>query len=357
MRKLIAVGVLVGGLLAGAGGAQAATVFLPNQGGIGDPLTLAASGVLLPYITSGPIGTVALLEIVSPVGDNSALSGNPLHLVFYDASCVRAESLEVEVTDNGTAFVDFATHVPALSNGLVAIGGNVGSFPGGGVGLMNAPLHTRMFEFNPIDGRSRILEPIIVDTAEFGVGTGFNQHIFSPLRTAATFFIPRETATVNSQVTLICPRTTIQGAALAAFGADTGSLVGLSSSGFPLIVPPFHNATGGLFMGGNIYDEDENFIHNITFRCDCLTPDKAMIFFSPSGAYAGALAANGTYTEIQVVQALAPELNPGSFTGYKATFTVGSPLNNFFGRLSNGNFNSILGTGAANAPGNITNAR
>jgi len=33
-----------------------------------------------------------------------------------------------------------------------------------------------------------------------------------------------------------------------------------------------------------------------------------------------------------------------AFTGYRAVFTVGSPLNNFFGRLSGGSRLSIEGT-------------
>ena len=64
MRKFIAAGVLVGGLLAGAGSAMAQPVLLP--GGVGDPLTLA-TGVLIPYLTGAAGGTVALIEIASPV--------------------------------------------------------------------------------------------------------------------------------------------------------------------------------------------------------------------------------------------------------------------------------------------------
>lgn len=360
MRKLIAVGVLVGGLLAGGGWgqqAQAATTFLQPQGGLGDPLTLAASGVLIPFLTSGPLGTVALIELASPVGYNDSPA---LHLIFYNNTCVRAESVELELTINDIAFVNPAFSVVSATNGLVAIGGIArdpitGNLDHLRIGPLENPIHSRVYEFNPSDGRSRVFEPIIVDTAEFGVDFGFTEKTWSPLRTAATFFAPFETATVKTQLTLICPRTSIQGAVNAAFGDSTTQLgPGFSSTGFPLIFPPFWTVTGGVLqpMQGVIYNTEEEFIADISFTCDCLNPDVPLTVLSPAGAYSFVSstlpdASHGTYTEFEVVATLAPatpNASPGSFTGYKASFTVGSALNNFFGRLSNGNRTSIAGT-------------
>ena len=58
MRKWLVAGALVGGLLAGLAG-PAPAVAQQQSAGTGNPLTLAAAVVLLPYITGG--GTVALV--------------------------------------------------------------------------------------------------------------------------------------------------------------------------------------------------------------------------------------------------------------------------------------------------------
>ncbi len=315
MRKLIAVGVLVGGLLAGAGSVMAQPVLLP--GGVGDPLALA-TGVLIPYLTGAAGGTVALIEIASPVAPNPNLQ-----MVFYDDSCARVgSSAFVPETVNDIAFVNPVPFVPAGTRGLAAIlGSDVADVP---PVPLTAPIHSRVYEFNPLDGRSWVFEPIIVDTAEFGVASGNNSNTWSPLRTAATFYAPLETATVHTELTLVCPRFTIQGGTLAAFGAASPSE-----------------------MKGVVYDTDENPLININFTCDCLTPNFSVASISPIFGMLPA-AALGTYTKIAVTTT-SPEFG-GPFTGYRAVFSVGSPQNNFFGRLSNGSRASIFG-------GTVTNAR
>jgi hypothetical protein len=306
MRKFIAVGVLVGGLLAGAGSAMAQ--------GVGDPLTLAASGVLLPYITSG--GTVALAEIASPVGQNP-----DLHLLFFNNTCVRVVSTEVPETTNDIAFVLVANVVPANTNGLLAIGEvDATDF---GLGPLVSPIHTRMYEFNAGTGRSRVFEPIILDVAEFPG----NPHTWSPLRTGATFFAPLVTSTVQTELTLVCPRTTIQG--LAGNEAFPGTV-------FPTIVPPF--SAGPTPLHARVYDTDEDFLRDVITTCDCLTPDVPVN--SIDLIYSNVVEApDGTYTELETANPLV-----GSFTGYKASFTVGFGINNFFSRLSDANWKSLDGT-------------
>jgi hypothetical protein len=356
MRKLIAVSVLVGGLLAGAGLAQAQQApcggaALCPQAGIGDPLTLAASGVVLPYITGGPIGTVALIEIASPVGFNKSPN---IHLIFFNNVCTRTgDSADLQLTVNDIAFFDVSASVPTLGNGLVAIGGSFDQITL--VPLLN-PIHSRVYEFNPTDGRSRVLEPIIIDTFELGNGSaGFPGHLWSPLRTAATFYAPQETATVKTQLTMICPKRSIQGDFAAPFGQVTYSTsgvpltghptapyttTGFPANGFPAIDPAlFASGSAGSRIQGVVYDTDEVFIADVNFACDCISPDFSVTSISQVGAYSGPAAFKGTYTEISVAPVAG---NEGSFTGYKASFTVGSSLNNFFSRLSNGNLTDIF---------------
>ena len=325
MRKLIAVGVLVGGLLAGAGSAMA------QQGGVGDPLTLAASGVLIPYFTGGAGGTVALIEVASPVGPNPNL-----HMLFYDVNCARVgDSVGIPETENDIAFQNptDASSVTGgtVTSGLVAIAGVDAS--GFILIPLTNPIHSRVYEFTPLDGRSRVFEPITVDTAEFSGGS----HTWNPLRTAATFYAPLEAGTVHTELTLICPSTTIQGASGAAFGNSASPF---SDTGFPHIDPVFKGSVLADDMRARIYDVNEVLKRDVRFTCTCLTANLKVTDISNFYANA-AEAAAGTYTELEVTRAPS---SGGTFTGYRAVFSAGSNLNNFWGRLSNGNKFSIQGT-------------
>jgi hypothetical protein len=325
MRKLIAVGVLVGGLLAGAGSAMA------QQAGIGDPLTLAASGVLIPFVTGSPTGTVALIEVASPVGAN----GN-LHMLFYNTNCARVgDSVGIPETVNDIAFQDPTEASNASSSvisGLVAIAGVDAT--GFILQPLDNPIHARVYEFTPTDGRSRVFEPIILDTAEYPG----DPHTWSPMRTAATFYAPLETDTIHTELTLICPRSTIQGASGAAFGS--GTTPPFSSTGFPVIAPPFKTIPLTDDMRARIYDTNEVLKRDVRFDCDCLTANLSVLDIS--SFYGNTTeAAAGTYTEVEINTLVNSN---GSFTGYRAVFAEGSNLNNFWGRLSNGNRLSIQGT-------------
>ncbi len=348
MRKFIAViaaGMLVGGLLAGPRPTEAAPVpqfhALPSQGGLADPLTLAASGVLIPYFSdAGGDGTVALIEVASPVAANP-----DLHMLFYDTNCARVGgSVGIGETVNQISFFnpEDASSSTTVTSGLVAM---AGSDPAAGTLLpLTAPIHSRVYEFTPTDGRSRVFEPIILDVAEFPG----DPHTWSPLRTAATFFAPLETigVGVHTELWLICPRTTIQGTAGAAFGTGGGPF---STTGFPVIAPPFQNPVSNhLFV--RIYNHDEKLLRDNRVNCDCLTPKLSVQDIDP--VYASPTEApHGTYTEMEI-NFLPLEVGSntnGTFTGYRGVFADGNNLNNFWGRLSNGNRLSIQGA--------LTNAR
>jgi hypothetical protein len=287
--------------------------------GVGDPLALAAAGVLLPYITGG--GTVALVEVASPV------EGNPnLHLAFFNAAGVRGGSVSLPETSNDIAFVDAGSVVPAGQNGVVAIAGVAGD--GSTLVPLTSPIHARVYLFSVSDGRSRVLEPIILDTAESPNGP----NTWSPLRTGATFFAPLQTATVNTSLTLICPIATIQDA--------TGAVLQQAfptAQGFPSIVPAFPAASTAGNLRVTVYDTAGQFLRDGVISCASLTEVSVTaidpVYSDPT------VASTGTYTEIRVDPA-----KQNAFTGYRAVFTAGSPLNNFFGRLSGGNRLSIGGT-------------
>jgi len=327
MRKFIVAGAVVGALLAGAVPAMAQTAH-----GVADPLGLAASGVLIPFLTEA--GTVATLEIASPVGGGPSLNA---HLVFFNDTCVRGQSRSIEVTENDVDFFQIASAVAPNANGLIAIAGvaadliNLLPLPAG------HPLHTRVYLFNASDGRSRVLEPIILDHAE-SPGSQHG-HTWSPLRTGATFFAPMQTTTVNTLLYLICPRNTIQGSTSgAAFGF--GNVGGFSNTGFPVIEIPFPSgsSSGTGTIQGRVFDEDEGPLADVSVTCDCFSIRTVTQISTSPDVYALA----DTFTELQ-----SPDPATGgtqfAFTGYRSVFTVGSPLNNFFGRLSNASRGSLIG--------------
>ncbi len=313
MKKLIIAAVVIGGLLAGA---------MPVLAQVGDPLSLAASGVLIPYLTEA--GTVATIEIASPVGPEIGETTN-VHMIFFGATCARTgDSVELPLTTNDIAFQQISSTnggpVLAGTNGVVAIAHDEPT--GFGLAPLTDPIHARIYLFNATDGRSRIIEPIILDSAEWPGPP----HTWSPLRTGATFFAPQQTSTVQSLLFLVCPRATIQSA--------SGAGVFPTDLGFPAISPPFPPGTssGAGSIQARIYNANEEFKRDASTPCDCLSQVSVAAL---STFYSTPDAADGTYTEL---------VSPTPFTGYRNVFTVGSPLNNFFGRLSNGSTTSLQGT-------------
>jgi hypothetical protein len=318
MRKRFVRGVLVGSLLAGLAAPGPAVAEQPSAGA-GNPLALAAHGVLLPYSAGG--GSVSLVEVASPV------QGNPnLHLVFFNAACARGGAVSLPETANDIGFVDVGSVVPAGQSGVVAIAGVAED--GATLVPLTSPIHARVYVFNALDGRSRVLEPIVLDTAESPDGP----NTWSPLRTGATFFAPLQTATVNTGLTLICPIATIQDASGTALQQAFST-----AQGFPPIVPTFPAASSAGNLRVRVYDANGNFLRDGAITCACLT-ELSVTAIDPIYSDAGG-ASNGTYTEIRV-----DPVKQNAFTGYRAVFTVGAPLNNFFGRLSDGSRLSIEGT-------------
>lgn len=334
MRKFI-VGLVVGGLLAVTAPAMAQQLI--PQGGIGDPLTLATSGVLIPFLGGSD---VSLLEVASPVGDNGGL-----HMFFFDDTCTRiGDSVGLPLTTNDIGFIQVPTVVPSAKAGLITIGSADPS--GFELRPLENPIHSRVYVFNTTSARSRVLEPIILDTAEYSSDRFqlIAPHTWSPLRTAATFFAPQETSTVETRLLLICPSTNIQ-------NPDPKKVSAFNPTFFPQIrVGPIDPTTlqqaPGLapkfvddMLRARIYDTNEVFLRDVHTGCSCVRSAEVTDI---SNVYSAAEAALGTYTEIE-----ANNLNSGNFdfafTGYKATATVNSPVNNFVGRFSNGSRDSIQG--------------
>jgi len=183
-----------------------------------------------------------------------------------------------------------------------------------------------VYLFDAVIGRSRILEPIILGAAEAPP----DQLTWSPLRTCATFYSAQETGLVHAELTLVCPRTTIQGDIGAAFPVR---------GGFPKIVPPFNSSTTSIV--GRVYDTHEVPLRDVSITCDCLT-QIALLAIDP--IYSAPEASLGTYTELEVQDPNPTTgLTTGTFTGYWSSLTTGSAVNNYFGRLSNGSRDSMRG--------------
>jgi hypothetical protein len=334
MSKFIAVALIVGSLFVGAVPAMAQV-----QGGVADPNTLAASGVVVPFFTSGVIGTTATLQVASPVGANP-----DAHMFFYNANCVRIPiSVGIPLTTNDIAFQQLdASIVPAGTDGLVALAKADAS--GFALVPLDFPIHARMYAFNATDGRSRVLNPIIVNAAEFPSVA----HWWSPLRSGGTFFAPLQTGAVNTDLLLICPLSSIVGATGAAFGADTGGGVGeatFTTQGFPQINPrlPLLPQINGIRV--RVYDTFEVFLRDFTITCTCTTVFTS-IATSINPIYGLAASAPfGTYTELTSVPG-GPGINPSprvTFTGYTSTGTTGSATNAFFAPIHSGSQLSIDG--------------
>lgn len=396
MRKFIALGVLIGvfqlgGLLLAP--PQASAQLTTWQGGIGDPVTLAASGVLVPFLNNqDPLaGTVAYLEILSPVGYNDGskfLDGNlpltreQLHAVFYNETCTRVTSRFLPTTKDDVTYLNITTGITAITgNGLVAIGA---SPQNNGINLvpLDNPILVKMFLFNVGTGQSRVLEPIVVDTFDYPTGSIVDPNgytggptVWSPLRRGAAFFTPLEGATgvagqVNSRLILVCPRNSIQNdntthtSNVGAFPqVQPGPPNSVATySGFPGIDPPFWQGgtafpTSGVWqlqpMNGIIYDDNEVHVVDFGSSCDCVTELSVNAFdplvYKNLQSLPVPPTPRGTLTELFVNSA-----TQGSFTGYKQSFTVGAAINNFSHRLGNGSDISLKGVvqGFAQSPNN-----
>jgi hypothetical protein len=205
---------------------------------LADPLSLAASGVLLPFFSDSAAGFVSVLEYVSPVVPSSFT--NPLHTVFFNNTCARQNSVpDLETPKQAKAIISTASPFALTFNGLAAIASTV---QGNDLVPLNFPLHTRTHWIDANNGRLREVEPIILDTfltlnplflplvenpgaagsiglcagAVFsGINNGF---CWNPLRSAATFVTPQDTSSLKASIILICPTADIQQGSAAGAG-------------------------------------------------------------------------------------------------------------------------------------------
>jgi len=288
-----------------------------QSNGTADPLGLISSAVIQPYWSAGADFT--LVELSSPVFFNN---DSGLHLVFFNANCARLVSRPVPLTINGIALIDsYLLGVPA-GNGLIAIANTqngfdlvpIPQFPFSALSVptfqFSGPLHSRGHWVSFANDHINVVDPIAVGSPETLItAPPLNQQTYSPLRSAATFTNPQNSATKLTTIFLICP----------------GPVVAFlpASAGFPA-PPPLTNAIRVV-----IYNNEE--VELDTFiNCACLSAFP----LATTGAFAG------VYTTAPDPQAFS--LQPlwytelfsfplgASFTGYR-----GETGSFFFSRLFN----------------------
>jgi hypothetical protein len=252
----------------------------------------------------------AILEIASP-----AVSNPNLHFLFYNAACTRIISFPTEQTPNDVDLFTLASATGGIApnnDGLVAIAGDSGT--GFDLAPLFTPVHARVYWINVQANRFRVLEPILVDTADL---VGLTDWV--PLRTAATFFAPQEIpGELQTTLYLICPKNTIQGAPTSAFPASTFPTPSASEN--PVFLPAYPLGS----LRARVFDDDEAFLTDYQTDCDCLQAKTL-------GALSDVYATSDTYTEMETDGSFA------GFTGYKGLTFGPMPNVDFFGRLSNTN--------------------
>jgi hypothetical protein len=277
MRKLIVL-FLVVSLLAVAAPAMA-------QLGSQDPLGLVTSGAVLPYV--GFAGSASFLEVYAPV------TGTTLHMFFFDHLCVRqGDSAGIDVTENDIEFlrVDNLGNTP--QNGLLTIG--TPDVSGFFLQANLAPVHLRMLWVHTSEDFIRVIDPIAISTLDNdsigGVG------VWSPLRTAATFWAPPEGRDFQTSIYFVCPNTNIIGVATAAtttraFFSTTPPIPGSA----PPLIPAPQPAGQTTELLIRVYDDEENFLRDIRTRCNCFTLAPLATL---SNIYSQAGLAAGTFSEV-----------------------------------------------------------
>jgi len=412
MRKLMGlkVGLLVVCLLMAAA--------VPATAQLADPLSLAASGVLLPFFSDGAAGFVSVFEISSPViptviGNTFPFDfTNPIHAVFFTATCARNGSIGDEHTSKqAKTYISSASPLLLTFNGLAAIASTVN---GNDLVPLNFPIHSRAHWIDVKTGRLRELEPITLDNflqlnaaflplvVSFGQGASIglcvsgpntspapvtppgplesfpfngtnNGFCWNPLRSAATFVTPQDGAVIKASVILICPRSTIQsnsGAGIFRVPPVFAPGGTLTNGGFPRLV----NRDGSFGFNsslvlsspsasvsrlrGRIFDDNETLVRDVEVPCDCLTNTPVInidTIYSLPPTNLGAHTVPVWYTELESTAQTADPLTPdpsqhNSFTGYWNLEVVGQ-AGTLFHRMSNASLDN-LSNGSANAFGN-----
>jgi len=385
MRKLtgLKVGLLVVCLLMAAA--------VPATAQLADPLSLAASGVLLPFFSDSAAGFVSVFEITSPVvptviGNTFPFDfTNPLHVIFFTATCARNGSVADEQTSKqAKAYVSSASPLLLNFNGLAAIGGSINQ---NDLVPLNFPIHSRTHWIDVKTGRLRELEPIILDSflslnaaflplvVNFGAGASIglcgpgagvfagsinNGFCWSPLRSAAAFVTPQESASLKASIILICPRGTIQ--------SITGGGVFPIAAGFPRLQNrdgSFGFLSSNVISGnssarlrGRIYDDNEVLARDVEVPCDCLVNTPVLSIDSiyslpPTNLGSGTVPV--WYTELESTAQTNNAVTPvatqhNSFTGYWNLEVTGHE-GTLFHRMSNASLDNLT-NGTFNVFGN-----
>jgi hypothetical protein len=301
---------------------------LPSSLGMGDPLGLINSGGVMPYVgspASGGVspGSISFLEVYSPVGRNA-----DFHMFFFDANCVKSPvSVGLPLTTNDVEILRIDNIDPGVpADGLIT----AAQVDQSGFALqpLASPIHARTLWINGGQDFARVLEPIMLDHAEF-----FGQLLsWSPLRTAATFFAPLEQGGFHTTLYLVCPNNKIN----SHIPADNAVF---PSPLFPELIPNPQKPGSATGLRARVYDDEEAFLRDFTTTCNCLT---ARAVTGLSTVFSDAtFAPRGTYTELEGATQTTAPLGPFSFYGWRAIQAGGLDI---FGRLSNGNIDSIRGT-------------
>jgi hypothetical protein len=353
---------------------------VPATAQLADPLSLAASGVLLPFFSDPAAGFVSVLEVVSPIVPNTIGFDpafeftNPLHFVFFRENCGRNKSASlVQTHKQAHALISNSPALGLDHNGLAAIGS---SLEGNDLLPLNFPIHTRTHWIDTKTGRLRELEPITVDTflqlnpgflplvenpgAGGSIGLGF-PFVWNPLRSAAQFVTPQESASIKASVYLICPTADIQNS------SGTGGVFP-ATRGFPRIqnrdgsfgFPGRNVITGSnvTSVRGRIFDDNEELVRDFQLGCTCLSTTPILnidTIYSLPPTNLGLHTVPVWYTELEtqtvnpnpVVSGSAQQF---SFTGYWGLEVAGHE-GTLFHRLSNASLDN-LSNGTANPFGN-----
>lgn len=251
-----------------------------------DPLSLITSGALLPFVGGGEgSAEMSFLELYAPWNSVN------VHMFLYDETCVRrGPSIIEDLTPNDVQLRRVDNVAGGPTRGLVAAA--AGSPDGFTLLPWNAfvgeVIHARTLWANVNNGYVRVIDPIALQTLDSVILGGSGS--WSPLRTGAAFYAPLEGAGANTTIYFVCPNTNIQGRT-----ATSGAF--RIANGFPDMFPDFQVAGSTTPLLVRVYDDEENFLRDVTSNCNCLTA-RPVTEIDP--VYASAAEAPfGTYTEVE----------------------------------------------------------
>lgn len=289
MRKLMVGLTMVVGLLAVTPPAMAQGSFAAP--GSLDPVGLITSGAVLPFLGQGGAGSaLSFLELYAPVNATN------VHMFLFDSTCVRGgPSINVPLTANDIALVridNIGSGAP--TSGLVTAANSdsqgftllpwTGSDGAG-------PVAARTLWANSNGNFVRVIDPIGLQSIDETFLSLTNTGGWNPMRTAAAFFAPLEAGGLHTTIYFVCPNTNIQRHLPSPSGAFR------EDNGFPVIFPGLQIAGSTTPLRVRVYDDDENFLRDVTSSCNCLTIRPVTEI---DAVYASAVdAPDGTYTEVE----------------------------------------------------------